>query len=172
MISIRDYAEANSVTYEAIRKKLKQYEKELEGHLHKQGRTTFLDDAAVDFLEKHKNVNPIVVGDQQQLQEVNRLRDENDNLKDKIINFQENWQKVIEEKHTLELENLSLNNRLEGAVLQKENELKEEFQSQKEELEKKYREEIDGLKKELDMERNKKWYQKIFRGEKNDKTSR
>ena len=44
MITIRDYAKENNVSYEAIRKQIKRYEDELNGHIIKQNRTQFLDD--------------------------------------------------------------------------------------------------------------------------------
>ena len=43
MISIRDYAKKNNVSYEAIRKQVKRYENELRGHIIKKSRTQFLD---------------------------------------------------------------------------------------------------------------------------------
>ena len=61
MISIKDYANENGVSYEAVRKQMKRYEKELEGHIHKDGRTRFLDDEAVAFLQGHRLKEPVAV---------------------------------------------------------------------------------------------------------------
>ena len=44
MITIKDYAKQKGVSYEAIRKQIKRYEDELEGHLVKQNRFLMLDD--------------------------------------------------------------------------------------------------------------------------------
>ena len=54
MITIRDYAKENNVSYEAIRKQIKRYEDELNGHIIKQNRTQFLDDIAVAILDQHR----------------------------------------------------------------------------------------------------------------------
>lgn len=60
MISIKDYAQSCGVSYEAIRKKLTQYREELDGHIMKQGRTQYLDDYAVEFLDKHRDPQRVV----------------------------------------------------------------------------------------------------------------
>ena len=61
MISLKDYAKENGVTYEAVRQQVSRYKKELQGHVHKQGRTRFLDDEAVAFLQEHLLREPIAV---------------------------------------------------------------------------------------------------------------
>ena len=61
MVSIRDYAKMNNVSYEAIRQQVKRYEDELNGHIIKQNRTQFLDDVAVDILDQHRKENPVVI---------------------------------------------------------------------------------------------------------------
>lgn len=63
MITIKDYAKETGVSYEAVRQRIKRYEKELEGHIHRQGRTQFLDDVAVAFLNEHRLQNPVVMYD-------------------------------------------------------------------------------------------------------------
>lgn len=61
MISIKDYAKENGVSYEAVRRQIDRYKAELEGHIHKQGRTRFLDDEAVAFLQEHRLKEPVAV---------------------------------------------------------------------------------------------------------------
>ena len=63
MISIKDYAKKNGVTYEAVRQSIKRYSEELEPHIHKQGRVQYLDDVAVTILNEHRSQSPIVVYD-------------------------------------------------------------------------------------------------------------
>ena len=64
MITIRDYAKENNVSYEAIRKQIKRYEDELNGHIIKQNRTQFLDDIAVAILDQHRRENPVIIVNQ------------------------------------------------------------------------------------------------------------
>ena len=63
MLSIRDYARDSGVSYEAVRKQIKRYEGDLKGHIRIDGRTQYLDDVAVAFLNEHRSKNPLVVGD-------------------------------------------------------------------------------------------------------------
>ena len=61
MISIKDYARENGISYEAVRQQIARYKDELEGHIHKDGRTRFLDDEAVAFLQVHRMKEPVAV---------------------------------------------------------------------------------------------------------------
>lgn len=61
MISIKDYAAQKNVSYEAVRKQIKRYETQLDGHLERVGRTLYLDDDAVAFLDDKRKKNPVVV---------------------------------------------------------------------------------------------------------------
>ena len=61
MITIKDYAAQKNVTYEAIRKQLVRYKKELNGHIIKKNRTQYLDDYAVSFLNDRRRENAITV---------------------------------------------------------------------------------------------------------------
>lgn len=63
MISIKDYASDSGVSYEAVRKQIKRYREELDGHVRTEGRVQYLDDVAVAFLNEHRSKNPLVVGD-------------------------------------------------------------------------------------------------------------
>lgn len=96
MISIRDLAKQNGVTYEAVRQQVKRYADELEGHIHVEGRTQYLDDYAVELLESKRQASPVVVYEANKDEEIARLRDENKNLllqlnakNDKIVLLQD-----------------------------------------------------------------------------------
>lgn len=84
MISIKDYAKNNNVSYEAVRKQVKRYEEELEGHIYKQNRMQLLDDEAVKILDKHRQENPIVILNQDTNDRIKQLEEENKNLLIKI----------------------------------------------------------------------------------------
>lgn len=61
MVSIKDYARDCGVSYEAVRKQIRRYAAELDGHIHQQGRTQYLDDVAVAFLSDHRAPAPVAV---------------------------------------------------------------------------------------------------------------
>ena len=103
MVSIRDYAKMNNVSYEAIRQQVKRYEDELNGHIIKQNRTQFLDDVAVDILDQHRKENPVVIINKDTDSRLKQLEDENKNLlikvaqqADKISQLNEDLKNKIE----------------------------------------------------------------------------
>lgn len=78
MLSIKDYARDSGVSYEAVRKQIKRYEGDLKGHIRIDGRTQYLDDVAVAFLNEHRSKNPLVVGDSITAQEKEQYKAEAD----------------------------------------------------------------------------------------------
>lgn len=88
MLSIKEYAEKKGVTYEAIRKQITRYKKELRGKIVVKNRTTFLTDDAVDFLNEHRAGNPVIVYAENKTSEIETLRGENKDLLIKIAEIQ------------------------------------------------------------------------------------
>lgn len=89
MISMRDYAKEKHISYEAVRKQVVRYQKELEGHIFKQGRTQYLDEYAVEFLSEKRATNPIIIYEANKDEEIERLKNENDSYLKKIAILQE-----------------------------------------------------------------------------------
>ena len=87
MISIKDYARETGVTYEAVRQRIKRYQDELDGHIHRQGRTQYLDDVAVAFLNDHRLQNPTVVYDRAAGEEFRELKAEIQEVKDRASEY-------------------------------------------------------------------------------------
>ena len=107
MITIKDYAKQKGVSYEAIRKQIKRYEDELEGHLVKQNRFLMLDDEAVRFLDSKRSENPVIVYEQNKDEELEKLRKENKVLLIQMNTVQDQLgkvqQKLIAEMNTTKL---------------------------------------------------------------------
>ncbi|MDD6570661.1 MAG: hypothetical protein PUE93_08335, partial [Acidaminococcus sp.] len=107
MITIKDYAKQKGVSYEAIRKQIKRYEDELEGHLVKQNRFLMLDDEAVRFLDSKRSENPVIVYEQNKDEELEQLRKENKVLLIQMNTVQDQLgkvqQKLIAEMNTTKL---------------------------------------------------------------------
>lgn len=72
------------MTYEAVRQSVKRYGDELEGHIHQEGRTQFLDDEAVKILDEHRAKNPIVIIQQDKDDLIEQLRQEKEALLVKV----------------------------------------------------------------------------------------
>ena len=107
MITIKDYAKQKGVSYEAIRKQIKRYEDELEGHLVKQNRFLMLDDEADQFLDSKRSENPVIVYEQNKDEELEQLRHENKVLLIQMNTVQDHLgkvqQKLIAEMNTTKL---------------------------------------------------------------------
>lgn len=114
MVSIKEFARSCGVSYEAVRKQIKRYTSELDGHIHQQGRTQYLDDVAVAFLSDHRAPAPMAIyTEDAMVKQIQELEAENKELlknlnqaKDRIIDLQdtqarleaaETKQKLLEE---------------------------------------------------------------------------
>ena len=84
VVSLKEYAKNNGISYEAVRQQVVRYASELEGHIIKDGRQQFLDDDAVAFLDGKRQKNPVVVYQMEKDEEIERLTDENKTLLIKI----------------------------------------------------------------------------------------
>lgn len=116
MISIKDYAAQKNVSYEAIRKQIKRYETQLDGHLERVGRTLYMDDDAVAFLDEKRKKNPVVVVQEDKDKVVQGLYEENKQLLIKITALQD---ELLEEKSKVqELQGLLLAEREQVKQLQ------------------------------------------------------
>lgn len=89
MITIKDYAAQKNVTYEAVRKQLVRYKKELNDHIIKKNRTQFLDDYAVAFLNDRRKENAITVINTNRNEYIKELENDNRRLYKKIEQLQE-----------------------------------------------------------------------------------
>lgn len=106
MITLKDYAQNRCISYEAVRLTVKRYQSELEGHIIKKGRTRFLDDQAVNFLDDHRKDNaPRIqpVNDLDQLEYIQNLKDQIIFLQNQVIELKDQHQQAIETRLRLEM---------------------------------------------------------------------
>lgn len=132
MDSIKNYAKARNISYEAARKQVKRYAAELEGHIRTQNRTQYLDNYAVELLDSHRQSSPIVIMQQDKDDELQQLRQENKALlqqvaalQDKLLTARENAVEAARQtamleaaeadKDRLEREKAALQSELEAA---------------------------------------------------------
>ena len=85
MTTIREYARDHHVSYEAIRKQIARYRKDLEGHITTKRQTKYLDDFAVSFLDDRRRENPVVVFNQERSDEVALLKNQVEALKNELL---------------------------------------------------------------------------------------
>ena len=150
MITIREYARKNNVSYEAIRKQIKRYENELKEHIIKQNRTQFLDEVAVEILDRHRGESTIVIVNQDTSSKLQLLEEENKNLLVKVAAQADKISQLSEElkNKTEKMTSLLLEDKEKTLLL-------EQKKNQEEELER--------LKKELEAERNKGFFSRLFK---------
>ena len=108
MITVKEYADRRNKSVQAVYKQLRREKnkRRLEGHLIKQNRMTYLDEEAIKILDEGQNVSIILVDQETKNEEKdelseykdrvanlietnNQLRDQQDLLKNKIINLQD-----------------------------------------------------------------------------------
>lgn len=111
LMTIKQYAESQNVTYEAVRKQIVGYGEELKDHIVRKGRTQYLDEWAVDFLTKRRRESPVVLINQDKDEAIELLKSQVETLrvqlmtaqsellkeKDRIIELQDEAKKTFEE---------------------------------------------------------------------------
>lgn len=142
MVSIKNYAKARNISYEAARKQVKRYAAELEGHIRTQNRTQYLDNYAVELLDSHRQSSPIVIMQQDKDDELQQLRQENKALLQQVAALQDKL----------------LTAREDAIAAAKQTAMLEAAQADKDRLER----EKAALQDELAAARR-HWWEKIFR---------
>ena len=110
MISIKDYAAQHGISYEAARQQISRYSgREVDGfriseHINKVGRTQYLDDDAVDFLNERRSRNPVIVQQEGQSATIERMRARIDALQNRLIEAQDEYRILLQDKHAIEMQ--------------------------------------------------------------------
>ena len=157
LVSIKDYAKNKGVTHQSVYQMMKTHEEELKDYIVKQGRTRYLTEEAIEILEKYSNVQ-VVIERAEFHEEIERLKEENRNLlikvaaqADKIAELSEwksdhavmiaeaNQNKLLLEEKTKQFDKLKADNR-------------------------QLTDELAITKQELEHERNKGFFAKLFGG--------
>lgn len=89
MVTLKEYASKKNVSYEAVRKQVNRYRDELGEHLYKHGRTQYIDEEGEKFLDNKRLSNPVVLVEKNKDEQLDELQRENDNLRVKIMELQE-----------------------------------------------------------------------------------
>lgn len=85
MISLKDYAKSNCISYEAVRKQVARYKNELGEHIIMHGRQQFLDEFAVDFLDDKRKKNPVVIQTVSKDERITELEQELSEIQKKML---------------------------------------------------------------------------------------
>lgn len=171
MITIKEYAQKQNVSYEAIRKQLKRYASELEGHIIRQGRQQLLDDHAIEFLNTKRMENPIIVVNQENSEYIRELENKVAGLQAILAQRNEDLQEARNLADTRLLEASKVKylekdvERLEMALNRSENDIKQkddELHLKNKEIDSKDLK-IKELEKVVNKIKNKTLLQRIFK---------
>lgn len=143
---IKDYAKEKNISHQAVYKLIENHKSELKDYIVKQGRTRYLTPEAEEMLDSYRNKSPIVIDKQERNEEIERLKEENKNLLLKIAAQADKIAELSEWKseHALLIAEANNNTKLLEYKTAQLDELKTDR---------------DELKRELEILKNKKWYQ-------------
>lgn len=153
MITIKEYAEQNGVTAQSVYKRInsKKLKDRLKGHVVIEYGVKCLDDVAVAVLNETKQASTntlSLVKQSENIEEINKLKEENERLKDEIIAKQDKYETVLEQLLIAQ-----------NQIAEKERQLIE-YKTKEKIEEARQKEE----QKKLDQEENKgNWFRKLFR---------
>ena len=127
LVTIKQYAKEQNISYEAVRKQVVRYAEELSGHITKQDRTQYLDQWAVKFLTEKRRESPIILTNIEQSEELEALRAKVEALQAQLMTAQNELLK--EKDHVIALQDEAkkgIEDRVRYAALLEENKAKEE----------------------------------------------
>ena len=163
MKTLREYASHVGVSYEAVRKQLKRYAPELEGHIKKERGVQYLDDFAIDFLTEKRNAQPVVIVNKDQAERIIEL-EKNLAVAQALLKQRDNdvlkAQNLASER-LLEISNLKHlekeNERLETAL----NDARDEAKTNRGEADS-YKTKYDESQKEVEFLNNRGFWARVF----------
>ena len=87
-MTVRQYAEQKGVTYEAARRLVQKYRPQLKEHIVTKNRTQLLDEVAVEFLNEHRRMSPLVVVREDDAGRINDLERQVESLRAQLMTAQ------------------------------------------------------------------------------------
>lgn len=102
MITVKEYADKNGVTAQSVYKRInsKKLKDRLKGHIVIEYGVKCLDDVAIEILNEAKKVSTntlSVVKNKENKEELEKLKEENERLKDELIHKQNKYENVLEQ---------------------------------------------------------------------------
>ena len=83
-VTLKQYAESQGISYEAVRKQVTRYSEVLSDHIIEQNRKRYLDQYAVNFLTERRRESPIILMNMDQSEENERLKEQIETLKTQL----------------------------------------------------------------------------------------
>lgn len=173
VITLRDYAKQNNISYEAVRKQVVRYADELGDHIIKDGRQQFLDEEAVAFLDAKRQKNPVAIIQMDKDEQLEALRNDKEALliklasvQDELLREKNKVQALIDEQKG-QIALLEADNEAQRVkVAETEKKASEDVQRAQKELseaKKQFEDKEYLLQQEIEQLRNRKWWQLLFK---------
>ena len=110
MLSIAEYAKTRHISQTAIRRQLKTYAEELEGHIVETNRRKMLDDDAIAFLDAHRMPREIIIeqASSEAKKEVEDLKAKLDLMKDRVQELHQHALRLQDEIISLQKEKIEM----------------------------------------------------------------
>ena len=89
IFTIKQIAEEQNVSYEAIRKQVARYADELKDHIVRKNRTQYIDEWGRNFLREKRKENPIILMNMDQSEQIGELKAQVELLSRKLLSAQE-----------------------------------------------------------------------------------
>lgn len=89
LMTLKQFADSKSISYEAVRKQVSRYHKELQGHIVTKNRTQYLDEWAISFLSERRRESPIVLLTEDQGDKIAELTEQVEALKAQLLKVQD-----------------------------------------------------------------------------------
>ena len=141
-MTLKQYADSRNVSYEAVRRQVVKYRKEIADHIIRKDGVQYLDQDAIAFLSEKRRASPLVVVHETNTEKITELEAEIETLKLKLIQTQD--EVVQSQKRVIEMQD-AMNEALEDKA--KYTVLLEDHQ--------KVQTELDQVREELDMTQKK-----------------
>ena len=103
-MTLKQYAESKNVSYEAVRKQVIKYKKELADHIIRKDGVQYLDQDAIAFLSEKRRHSPLVIVHEENTDRIKELEAEVESLRAKLMTAQDEimntQRKLIETQET------------------------------------------------------------------------
>ena len=88
-MTLKQYAESKNVSYEAVRKQVIKYKKELADHIIRKDGVQYLDQDAIAFLSEKRRHSPLVIVHEENTDRIKELEAEVESLRAKLMTAQD-----------------------------------------------------------------------------------
>ena len=166
LVTLKQFADDQGITYEAVRRQVIRHADKLQGHIVKKDRTQYLDDEAVKILKERRRENRIVMQTIDQSDEIGRLTDQLESLKAQLMTAQNELLKEKDRIISLQGElREGIEERTKYAALLEDAQDKERRLAEAEKQLSADKETIDSLRRERDSaQKDAQAFQKSFFG--------